>query len=196
MDVLADLARRVANMIRLGTVAEVDHAAKRCTVKTGNLLTAPLPWAVHRAGNARTKWAPSQGEQVILLSPSGDPAAAIALPGLYSDRFPCPEGGDNAQVTVHPDGARIAYDPDTHQLDAVLPDGGKANVIAPGGLHITGDITITGKLHATDAATFDASVTVGDKLTAQTDVVGGGISLKSHTTTGVQPGGGLSGGPQ
>lgn len=196
MDALADLSRRLANLIRLGTIAEVDYAAKRCTVKTGDLLTAPLPWIAMRAGDAVTAWAPSIGEQVVLLSPSGDPSAAVALPAIYSDSFPCPEGGDTAKVTLYPDGACITYDPATHQLDALLPEGGKANVTAPGGLHITGDTTITGKLHATDTATFDASVTVGDKLTAQTDVVGGGISLKSHKTTGVQPGSGLSGGPQ
>lgn len=190
MDATADLSRRLANLIRLGTIAEVDHAAARCTVSTGGLLTTPLPWIVQRAGDARHRWAPSKGEQVLLLSPSGDLAAAVVLPAIYSDSAPCPDGSDNADVTVYPDGARIAYDPTTHQLDAHLPAGGKANVIADGGLAITGDTTITGALHVTKDITGDT------KITAQDDIVGGGISLKKHKTTGVSPGSGLSGDPQ
>lgn len=50
-------------------------------------------------------------------------------------------------------------------------------------------VTITGKLHVTDEVTADKSVT------ATTDVVGGGKSLKSHTHSGVQTGGGNTGPP-
>ena len=38
-------------------------------------------------------------------------------------------------------------------------------------------------------------VTVESTLTAGTDVVGGGISLKTHVHSGVQPGAGTSGPP-
>lgn len=196
MDMLADLARRLENVIRLGTIAAVDHDAARCTVATGKLTTAPLPWIAARAGDAATWWAPSVGEQVVLLCPGGDPAAGIVLLAIYSTAQPKPAGGNTAHVAVYPDGARLAYDPSTHQLDAVLPSGGHANLTAPGGVHITGDTLITGRLHATDQATFDASVDVATTLTAQTDVVGGGISLKNHLTTGVTSGSSLSGKPQ
>jgi phage baseplate assembly protein V len=195
MDMLADLARRLENLLRLGTIAEVDHAGARCVVATGKLKTAPLPWIAARAGDARTWWAPSVGEQVLLLCPGGDPANGVVLPALYSTAQPRPDGSDTAHVAVYPDGARIAYDPAAHQLDAILPEGGKANLTAPGGVHITGDTTITGRLRATADATFDAKVAVGDTLTAQNDVVGGDISLKSHPHDKTQPGTGFSGKP-
>ena len=196
MDMLAELARRLENLLRLGTVASVDHAAARCVVHSGALDTTPLPWIAARAGDARTWWAPSVGEQVLLLCPGGDPANGIALPALYSTAQPRPEGGDTAHVSVYPDGARIAYDPATHRLDATLPSGGKAYLTAPGGLSIAADTVITGTLKVTDAAQFGAAVDVAAKLTAQTDVIGGGISLKNHKHRDTQPGGGTTGVPQ
>lgn len=48
---------------------------------------------------------------------------------------------------------------------------------------LNGDVEITG------------DVTVSKTLTAETDVMGGGKSLKSHTHSGVQAGGGTSGPP-
>lgn len=196
MDALADLSRRLANLIRLGTIAAVDHASARCTVSTGGLTTAALPWLAARAGDAATWWAPSVGEQVLLLSPSGDPAAAVVLPALYSTAHPRPAGSDTARVAAYPDGARIAYDPATHQLDALLPDGGKANLTASGGVHVTGDTTITGQLHVTGTSQFDADMACSTKITASNDVVGGGISLKNHKHKDTQPGSGMTGVPQ
>lgn len=202
MDMLADLARRLENLLRLGTIASVDHATARCVVNTGALVTAPLPWIAARAGDALMWWAPSVGEQVMLLCPGGDPANGVVLPALYSTAMPRPQGGDSAFTVVFPDGAFIGYDPAQHQLDATLPDGGKANLTAPGGVHVTGDTTITGTLHVTKAVTLDATlhvaqdVTVDTKLTASTDVIGGGISLKSHKHRDTQPGSGTTGVPQ
>ncbi len=186
-----DLARRLENLLMLGTVAAVDHAAARCRVQVGELLTTAVPWLVDRAGGARTWWAPSVGEQVLLLSPGGDPARAVVLPAIYCTAHPAPEGAaDTAHVTTYDDGAVIAYDPAQHQLTATLPAGGKASLVAPAGVQITGDVDITGKLHVTDDVTVDTT------LTATTDVIVAGIKLKTHTHTGVTAGTGVTGGPQ
>lgn len=190
MHSLPELARLLENLLRYGVVDSVDHAAKRCRVRTGALLTAPLPWLVQRAGDARTAWAPSAGEQVLVLCPGGDPARGVVLAGIYSDAYPAPDGADTANVTIYPDGARIDYDPEAHQLTATLPEGGKATLTASGGVQVTGDTTITGTLHVT------SDVTVDTKVTAAADVVGGGISLKNHKHGGVQTGGSLTGAPQ
>lgn len=40
----ATLARLLENLIRLSTVAAVDHATQRVRVQTGTLLTGWLPW--------------------------------------------------------------------------------------------------------------------------------------------------------
>lgn len=202
MDRLAELSRRLENLLREGVVASVDHVAGLCTVKSGELTTAPIKWLTERAGNARTWWAPSVGEQVLLLCPGGEPTRAKVLQGIYSTDAPRPAGADTAHVTTYPDGALVSYDPEAHQLTATLPAGGKADLTAPGGVHITGDTTITGKLNVSGDTDLGAKLhvagdtTVDTTLTASTDVVGGGISLKNHLTTNVTAGTGLSGKPQ
>lgn len=88
MNPIADLIRRLENLIRAGTIAEVDHAAPRCRVKTGGLTTGWLPWFTRRAGST-TEWdPPSVGEQCMVFSPSGDPAVGFVLVGVYSDSNP------------------------------------------------------------------------------------------------------------
>jgi len=65
------------------------------------------------------------------------------------------------------------------------PAGQIVNVTAPGGMTIT-----TPTLHITGDVNCDKTVT------ATTDVMGGGKSLKTHVHTGVTSGGGTSGPPQ
>jgi|SRR5690348_7498403 len=187
---LVELNRLLHNLLRFGVVESVDHAAGTCTVRTGALVTQAMPWLVQRAGDARTWWAPSVGEQVLLLCPGGDTTRGVVQPAIYSTAAPRPDGSDTAQVTSYPDGAQVSYDPESHQLVASLPNGGTASITAPGGVQIVGDTSITGKLHVS------SDVTVDTKVTAADDVFGGGISLKTHKTTLVQPGSGLSGVPQ
>lgn len=56
--------------------------------------------------------------------------------------------------------------------------GGTVNITAPGGVNVTGNVTVTGE------------------MTVSGNVTGSGISLNSHTHSGVEPGGGSTGGPQ
>ncbi|HWX66046.1 MAG TPA: phage baseplate assembly protein V [Rhodanobacter sp.] len=186
MDQLVEISRLLQNLLRFGTVASVDHAAGTCTVATGALVTRPMPWLVQRAGDARTWWAPSIGEQVVLLCPGGDTARGVVQPAIYSSSAPRAAGSDTAKTTHYPDGALVSYDPQTHQLTATLPAGGKTTIASPGGVSITGDTTIIGKLSVSDDTTLSAKlhvasdVTVDTTLTASADVVGGGKSVKGH----------------
>ena len=87
---IPELLRLLHNLIRLGTIAEVDHRAARVRVKTGELLTDWLPWLEGRAGTTRDWDPPTKGEQVILFSPGGDPANGVVLCGLCSNAHPAP----------------------------------------------------------------------------------------------------------
>ncbi len=175
---ITDLTRRLDNLIRIGTIAAVDHAAARCTVKTGGLTVPNLPWLAQRAGTSSDWDAPTVGEQCLLLSPSGEPAQGIALIGLYSQQRPAPSSSANLRRRTYPDGAVIDYDHASHTLTATLPTGGKAKLTAPGGVTILGDVDITGL------------VTVSD------DVIAAGISLVKHVHGGVQGGPSKTGAPQ
>lgn len=167
----AEIFRILQNMIRLGTVAEVDHAAPpRVRVQSGKLLTGWLSWGAGRAGETR-KWDPiTEGEQVMILSPNGDMAAGIVFPSIYSDANPAPSSSPSLHTTHYADGAVIEYDHDAHALVATLPAGGSAVLTAPASVIVK-----------SQAITFDApettctgNLTVQKKLTYQGGMAGSG----------------------
>jgi phage baseplate assembly protein V len=183
----ADLERRLDNLIRLGTVAEVDHAHALCRVQTGGILTAWLPWVPLRAGNTRTWCPPTVGEQVIVLSPSGEPGAGVVLPAVYTGAHDQPSNSPDDHVTLYPDGARIAYNHATHALTVTGID--TATVQAS--THVTVDCpesTITGNV------LIKGTLTVQDLLTYQNGLRGSGGSGNGNTITGpiTHQGGNLS----
>lgn len=81
---IQELARALRNMIRTGIIVETDLNAGRCRVQTGGMCTDWLQWLTHRAGRSRTWWAPSVGEQVLILAVGGELDTAFVLPGIYS----------------------------------------------------------------------------------------------------------------
>ncbi len=116
---LNDTLRLIRNLIRIGTVTEVDLVAGKCRVQTGENHTDWLQWLTARAGNSRTWFAPSVGEQVIIFSLGGELDAAFVLPGIFSDEFPAPSASAEALNVTFPDGALIEYEPSTGALIAV-----------------------------------------------------------------------------
>ena len=84
-----------------------------CRVKTGELETNWINWLTLRAGNSRTWWKPSVGEQVVLFSLGGNLETAFALPAVYSNQFPPPSDSVDGCVTEYPDGGWFEYEPET-----------------------------------------------------------------------------------
>lgn len=191
-----DTLRILANLIRYGTVASIDADAARVTVKTGGVVTKPLPWLSTRAGRVRAWNPPSVGEQVMVLSPNGDLAAGVAFPALFSNALPKPDDATADNVVVaFDDGAVLLYDMATHLLKASLPAGGRVEAIAPGGFKLTGDVDIDGKLHVSDAVTLDNTLHADQDITSDGDVKAGSINLTNHVHDKVQPGPAVSGKP-
>jgi len=180
----ADLIRRLENLIRFGTIAEVDTAAARCRVKTGGITTAWLPWFAERAGQDSTWEAPSIGEQCVVFCPSGEPAVGVVMVGLYSEQFPAPDNSAARRRRKYRDGAVIDYDTGTKTLTATLPAGGKIIATAPGGFDLTGDVTIQG------------DVAITGKVDATADVTAGGVSVMGHKHGGVSRGNAQTDAPQ
>lgn len=187
----------LVNMIRYGTVQSVDIDRARVTVAVGGLITKPIPWIAARAGAIRTWSPPSHGEQVLVLSPGGNLGAGVALTGIFYDQCAKPTDGtaDNVLIAFG-DGAVLVYDHVAHVLKTTLPDGGRVELTAPGGFRLIGDIDVDGKLHVTQAATFDAALHVAQGITSDADVKAGDISLRNHPHDKVQPGSGVTGQPQ
>lgn len=184
-----DPQKLIGDVLRLGTVETVDLAQATCTVRVGDMVTGDIPWIAPRAGSARIWCPPSIGEQVLLICPEGDMLAGMALGGLFFDARPAPASTDSFHAAFD-DGAWIDYEPVHHTLTVNLPNGGTAAIYAPGGLTITGPVTIKGPVRVEDDLRATGTIT-GD-----TDVKGGGKSLKDHKHTAVQAGGAVSGPPQ
>jgi len=179
---LNETRRRLSNLVRFGTIAAVDLARARCRVNSDGNQTGWLPWLTPRAGQSIEWSAPSVGEQVILISPEGIMTGAVVLRGLYCDSFPPPAAAGTIHLTVYPDGARVHYDHAAHALTATLPDGGTATLTAPGGITLNGPLTVNGE------TVINGNANISQRLTAQTDVIGGGVSLTGHVHGGVKSG--------
>lgn len=196
MDPVSEIQRQLGSAIRLGTVAELDLAAARCRVATGEITTDFVPWFVPRAGDCIEWSAPTVGEQVLLLSPGGDTHGAVALRGVYSDAFPAPESSATRHLTQYADGAVIEYDTAAHALKATLPSGGTAEITADGGVTINGPLTVNGETEINGHTQINDDLDLTGQATAQGDVIGAGISLSTHVHVGVTSGSAVSGPPQ
>jgi phage baseplate assembly protein V len=160
--------RRLSNMIRLGTIAQADYANARVRVQAGDILTGWMPWQTSRAGGDISWHAPEVGEQVVVLSPSGELNQGVVLTGVYQNAHAQPVNTPEKHHTIYKDGAIIEYDREAHHLKAILPGGATTELISDGGITIIGDITLTG------------NITMSGTLTAAIDVIANGISLHNH----------------
>jgi phage baseplate assembly protein V len=195
---LAQLSRLIENLIRVGTIHEVNHDQKLCRVTSGGLTTGWLPWFSLRAGTTKDWDPPTQGEQCIILSPSGEVAAGVVLAGLYSNAFNAPSSNPDECLREYPDGARISYNHATGALNAV----GIKTALVEAATSIMIDcpqVTFTGKVNIQDLLTYEngmvgyAGENTGANITG--DVTADGISLVHHLHTGVVAGGSNTGQP-
>ena len=189
MNNFAAFARMLENLIRFGVIAEVQMVPPRVKVKTGELTTAWLPWIAQRAGADQVWDPPTEGEQVMLFSPSGQLANGVVITGLPSDHIPANGNRAGLHRRTYADGTVIEYDSVVHHLNATLADGGTTNLISTGGINLVGDITHQGDYIQTGNQTVTGWVEVS------IDVVAAGVSLVNHPHTGVKSGGDQSGAP-
>lgn len=129
------LLRRLDNLIRLGKITEVKGNQAR--VKTGNNITPFCLWLTQRAGGDATWWAPSVGEQVVLLSPGGDLAQAVILPALNQNAFPPPSTDPAVHVTRFKDGTRIELNTQAKTLN--IQSAGELSIKVTGNCTIKAD---------------------------------------------------------
>lgn len=182
----ADTQRLIGDMIRLGEIASVDFSNPvdpLVTVTIGDLTTAPLPIIVPRCGRVVVWSPPSVGEQVCVLCPEGDTEAGLVIGGLFSAASPAPSNSPDLTLIQFGDGAKLSYDMAAHHLAMMLPDGATAELVASGGLTITGNVALKGDL------------SVDGAVAATGDVTGQGTSLHGHIHSAVKAGTDKSGAP-
>ncbi|RLM12569.1 baseplate assembly protein [Gibbsiella quercinecans] len=191
---LTEILRLLTNLIRIGTISDVDTENGLCRVKTGELETTWLNWLTMRAGNARTWWAPSVGEQVIILSMAGELTTAFVLPAVFSDANPAPSGSDSDLVVTFQDGARFSYSPENGELAI---DGIKTAVFkASTGITLdTPKVTCTKLLETAELSVKDGGEMRGDIRHSGGEFSSNGVVVDTHQHSGVETGSGNSGGP-
>lgn len=201
----ADMARRLANVVRVGVVASVDLPNARCRVTIGDIQTAPLPFLAVKAGEDRTWHPPEVGEQVIVLAPSGELTAGFVLGGVYTTAYPAPSTSPEVAKMLFKDGSSATYDRALHSLTIDLPTEDSSLTVTVNGnvtLSATGNALVEADGNATVSAGSVARIEAGSEIqmvapavnitstvTVSNDVVAGGISLKTHRHGGVQGGG-------
>ena len=128
---VAEMARRQANGVLFGKIAEVID--RRATVEfEDGWISAPLPWLERRAGRVRTSSAPTQGEQVIVLSPGGVTEAGLILAGVPSDAAQASDCRDGLDLVETEAGYSDAWDDDAKRRTIALPEGGELVVTLAG----------------------------------------------------------------
>lgn len=200
---LNEIMRVLRNLIRIGMIIDVNSDAGLCRVQTGGMQTTWLNWLTCRAGRSRVWWAPSVGEQVLLLAIGGELDTAFVLPGIFSDDNPAPSASPDALHMSFPDGAVIEYEPENGALtvsgiktaDVTASDSITATVpvaLVKASSRITLDtpeVVCTNKL-----TTGTLEVKNGGKMSGNIEHTGGtlksnGVQVDNHDHGGVERGG-------
>lgn len=204
---LVDILRKVENLIRQGVVCETQ--GDRVKVRSGNNVTAWLPWFTQRAGKSRTWWRPSIGEQVFILSPNGNLEQGCVLPSIYCNAQPAPSTSEDGYFTVFPDGATFEYEPKTSSLTikgvkTVLIEA-SSQITAKAGSKILLDTPLVECSNHLTFKSFSATgggsagntgEITGNLIHKQGQLASNGIVLDTHIHSGVKAGGDSTGKPQ
>jgi len=191
---LSEVERRLANMVKIGVISAVDHAAKKIRVEAGGMNSAWLPWPVEMGRNFR-RWRPlREGQQVVMVAPSGELAQATIICMLYSSSLDAPSTNPDLDLIEFEDGTRLQYDSSSHHLTAECV--GNVTVKTPTLVTIDSpQTTVTGKLTVQGLLTYQAgmagsggtgttaSIQGNVKITGG-DLTADGISVKKHTHPG------------
>lgn len=190
---LAEIERRLWNLLRLGVIADADYASARVKVQSGDLATGWIPWLTRRASHDIDWWAPEVGEQVLLLSPCGDPAQAVALPALYQSAHPAPEQSADVRQINFGDGTVVKYDRAAKKLsiecvgeivvvadgDVSVQSGADVNIEAGGDAKIQAEGQVV--ISSPDSVVIQApTLTVQGNINASGNIVDGGINTNHH----------------
>lgn len=146
---IADLERRRQNARRTGTVESVDAAKGVARVrlnedpKTGKpYITAEIPWKTPSVGATKVNIPPSVGQQVEVVSESGDMTDAVIDHSVRSNANPLPgaKPGEaivtTGETTLFITGSKIRAATGTFEIEA--------NVTIKGNITHRGDYTQDG----------------------------------------------------
>ena len=163
----ADNNRRIENLIRFGTIAEVDLSAAKAKVQSGGILTDFLPFLTLRTGSTVTWSPPTVGEQCVILAMSGELTTACILVGLYTQNEPSIK---SAQITA----AKVI------KIDCPIVNI-KGNVNIQGAITTSDNGGTAGNITISGSVKVKGNINNEGSISAKGDVKAGNISLQNHT---------------
>ncbi|MFT4328098.1 MAG: phage baseplate assembly protein V, partial [Wolbachia pipientis] len=107
---ISELNRKLANIIRIGVVKEIDYEKAKVRVKIGDIVTDYLPWITSKAGKDRDWSPPDIDEQVVVFSSLGELSLGVVLPGIYQEKYPALENKKEINSIKFQDGTKFTYD--------------------------------------------------------------------------------------
>lgn len=153
-DQTAEILRMLQNMIALGTIVAVDHETARAKVSiNGGKPSRWLPVPGIIARNFRGTNHLREGTQVLVGSPSGDPANGVILQVYYSDSLPSVSTDGAIDTVQWNDGTAVTYNTSNKRLE--LHSSGDLVVSAAGaiGIQCDGDIWLNANhIHAQEGS--------------------------------------------
>lgn len=173
-DVLSDHDRRIANIVRVGTVSAfqagaVDGSAiPKVQIDLGDLTTDWLPLAMMRAGPNSSYDTPEIGEQVLLFAPSGELANAYVMGSIPQTSKPSKFTDQNNTGYAWSDGASETYDREGHHYVLNIPDAGDLTLHVGASTLVLNNGAITAKIGGTTLTLIDGKATL---QTTEFDVV-------------------------
>lgn len=183
--------RRMNNMVNRGIVTEVDYANAVCRVQIDSLVTDWLPFGSVRMGKVKVWNPPHVGEQVMLISETGELETALILGGFDYDDQPNPSTDGNV-IAIHcDDGAAFSYNHDSHLLTIDLPNDSKTAIRSD---VVTIDCH-TAHINADDFnVSADSAAIDANKVNINANLVINGTPYNDHTHNKVQTGNSSTGG--
>jgi phage baseplate assembly protein V len=203
---VAELERRLNNLLRMGKVEEVDYDQALCRVRSGGILTGWLQWATTRAMGEKTWWAPRIGEQVMVCCPCGDLAQGKVMMAFYQDAASAPANSPEIHRYEYPDGAVVQYNESNSTLTAEVPghinakaaktisaEAGEilnlksplintyGNVVGKGHDGGTGTVTETANRTIIGRLTLQGDLIVTGNISASGTIIDGGGNTNNHT---------------
>lgn len=185
---IAELLRLLENIVRTGTVTEIDEEKWRVRVQSGGLDSNWLRWTAQRAGAFKVWVPPSVGEQVWFLCLGGNTDVAFIGGSLYSADNPAPGASRNEMVVTAPDGATFRYDAEAGALQVK----GIKSAVVEASVKITLD---TPEVECTNLLTTkNLNVTEGGEMSGDITHTGGafmsnGVQVDNHNHGAVERGG-------
>lgn len=121
---LAELTRRLNNIVRFGTVTETKSANGKALarVQIGERVSDFLP-VMSFSNTFRRHYIPVRPkEQVLVVSPFGEANGGLIFRGIFNKNSKEPDGAnDTTEIIEYEDGTRLSYDTTAKELkiDAV-----------------------------------------------------------------------------